>query len=113
MQAFLFSNPYWQESSIIAAMEKHTRSRLGFFFIIIGLFLLILFIGAVIGKGENKILLFLLSATALFFGYLLNKRPPSEEPSARFTAIRQSQERANKRRLAREEKSNARNRKNT
>ncbi len=85
-------------------MEKHPRSRLGSFFIFIGLFLLILFIGAVVGKGDNKLLFLLLSATALFIGYLFNKRPPSEEPSARFSAIRQGQERAKKRRASIEEK---------
>lgn len=88
-------------------MDKHPRSRLGNFFIFLGLFLLILFIGAVVGKGENKVLYFLLSGTALFIGYLLNRRPPSDEPSARFSAIRQGRERAKKRRASIEEKNQA------
>lgn len=88
-------------------MDRHPRSRLGSFFIFIGLFLLLLFIGAVVGKGDNKMVLFLLSAGSLFLGYLLSKRPPSEEPGARFSAIRQGQERAKKRRAAIEEKNQA------
>jgi hypothetical protein len=73
------------------------RSRLGTFFILIGLFLLLLFIGSVAGKGENKVLYLLTSAIALFFGFLLNRHPKSDAPSARFSGVRKVRDQGRKR----------------
>jgi hypothetical protein len=85
-------------------MENHSRSRIGTFFILVGLVLLLIFIGSIAGKGENKILYLLFSAAALFFGFLLNRRPKSDAPSARFSGMRKIGETGRKRREERDKK---------
>lgn len=75
------------------------RSRIGTFFILMGLFLLLLFIGAMISKGENRFLFFLTSATCLAFGFYLNHRPRTATPGARFTGVRKLGERFQKDRV--------------
>jgi drug/metabolite transporter (DMT)-like permease len=83
-------------------MENDTRSRIGIFFILVGLAFLVLFIGSIGGKGENQVLYFLISAASLFFGFVLNRRPRSETPSARFSGIRKLNEGMKKSRQSRE-----------
>jgi hypothetical protein len=80
------------------------RLRLGAFFILMSLFLLLLFIGSVAGKGENKVLFLFTSAVSLFFGFLLSRRPKSDAPGARFSTLRRMGDSSRKRRAEREAK---------
>ncbi len=65
-------------------------SRIGSFLILVGLVLLILFVGSVINKAPN-ILLLAFSLVILFFAYVFRRRPPQE--SGRFKTIRRIQDR--------------------
>jgi membrane protein implicated in regulation of membrane protease activity len=78
-------------------------SRLGTFFILVGLGLLILFVGSIIGKVTSLAYL-LLSIAALFIGYLFRRRTPKRE-SSRFQTIRRMSERGHQRRQERQSKS--------
>ena len=75
-------------------MEFHLR--VGTFFVIIGLTLLLLFVGSVLGKETNGILLFL-SFSALIVGVLL-RRDKSVKESERFGILRRMNERKLQRR---------------
>jgi hypothetical protein len=85
-------------------MENRSKSRFGMFFILIGLVLLIIFLGSLAGNSGNKILYLLFSAAALFLGFLLSRRSKSEAASARFSSIRKFRDQSRKRREERIQK---------
>jgi hypothetical protein len=71
--------------------------RIGTFFILIGLGLMILFVGSVIGNNSN-ILYLLLAIVTLFLGLLFRRRRKPHVPTTRFGAVRKAQEQGRKRR---------------
>ena len=78
-----------------------TRYRLGTFFILVGLVLLILFAGSYI-SNDIKVSYLLLSILALLAGSLLQRNKPASD-SGRFNAIRRASAASRQRR---EEKMN-------
>jgi uncharacterized membrane protein YqjE len=72
-------------------MEKNLIARIGTFFILIGLALLVIFVGSIMSKDINGIYL-LLSLSAIFVGWLLRRNKPVNE-SGRFGTIRRASER--------------------
>ncbi len=80
------------------------RQRLGTFFILVGLFLFLLFLGAVLGKSGPWAAYFFFSTIALFFGYLLSRRTTPPPPSNRFSGIRKIRENMKKSRAEREKR---------
>jgi hypothetical protein len=66
-------------------MQNNFSHRFGTFFILVGLVLLILFLGSVF-SGKLRLSYFLLSAAAFFLGNLLQRRAP-RLPSGRFDTI--------------------------
>jgi hypothetical protein len=73
-----------------------TLHRIGNFFILIGLALLVLFIGSILGK-ETNITYLILSLAVLYVGYLLRRNKPVND-SGRFRTIRSIGERSRKKR---------------
>jgi hypothetical protein len=92
-------------------MNDGPPSRIGTFFILVGLILLLIFIASIAGQGENKAKYLLLSVAALSLGFLLNRRSSSSAPSARFSGMRQLREQDKKRREEREQKKQERKKK--
>ncbi|TSA46798.1 MAG: hypothetical protein D4R46_02185 [Chloroflexi bacterium] len=77
-------------------MDNNFLSRIGTFFILVGCGLLILFIGSVFAR-ELSILYLLLTAAALFLGYVFRRAAPRPEPT-RFSGIRNASQRSRQRR---------------
>jgi hypothetical protein len=75
--------------------------RIGTFFIVIGLVLLVMFVGSIMGKEIHGIYLFL-SFAAFVVGFLFRRNRPVSD-SGRFGSIRRASERS---RLRREERLN-------
>jgi hypothetical protein len=73
-----------------------TRPRLGTFFILMGLGLLVMFIISVMGK-EINVLYLILALAAFFLGFLLNRNRPVND-SGRFGAIRKASTQSRQRR---------------
>jgi Ca2+/Na+ antiporter len=73
-----------------------TIHRIGTFFILVGLALLVMFIGSIMSKDINVIYLFLAFA-ALFIAFLLRRNKPVND-SGRFGAIRRASARSRQRR---------------
>ncbi len=86
-------------------MGNNIAPRIGTFFILIGLGLLILFAGSVLGKDPRYGYL-LLSAVALFIGFLFRRGAPRPEPT-RFSGIRKASQRSRQRREEREQQKKA------
>jgi uncharacterized protein YacL len=82
------------------------RPRIGTFFLLVGLVLLILFLGSVMNKDFN-ILFLVLSITALFVAYVFRRRTPHD--SRRFGMIRRVSEHSRQRREERQQKKTSRN----
>jgi hypothetical protein len=72
-----------------------TLHRMGTFFILAGLALLVLFVGSILGKGTNAVIL-LLSLAAFFVGFMLRRNKPVKD-SGRFGTIRRIRERSRQR----------------
>ncbi len=83
-------------------MEKNLIARIGTFFILIGLALLVIYVGSIMSKDINGIYL-LLSLSAIFVGWLLRRNKPVNE-SGRFGTIRRATERGRQRREDRMDK---------
>lgn len=77
-------------------MKHDLLPRLGSFIILIGLILVILFIGSIMGE-ESNFLFLLLGGLALFIGYRL-KRTAAPPESVRFASIRKIHNNRRKRR---------------
>jgi hypothetical protein len=77
-------------------MKHDLLPRLGSFFILIGLILVILFIGSIMGE-ESNFLYLLLGGGAIYIGYRLRRTAAPPEP-ARFASIRKIQNTRQKRR---------------
>jgi hypothetical protein len=77
-------------------MEKNLIARIGTFFILVGLALLVIFIGSIMSKEINGMYL-LLSLSAIFIGFLFRRNKPVNE-SGRFGTIRRATERGRQRR---------------
>jgi hypothetical protein len=77
-------------------MRNHLLSRLGSFFVLIGIGLLILFIGSLFAR-EFSILYFLSSAVTLSIGSLLHRAVP-KTASTRFSSIRRLSQRSRQQR---------------
>jgi hypothetical protein len=88
--------PHWRRIIYNKAMENNLIRRLGTFFILIGLVLLLLFTGSVLSKDFQYIYLFL-SAAALFLGFLFHRAAPRQE-SNRFAGVRKIRQRSRERR---------------
>ena len=73
-----------------------TIHRLGTFFILIGLFMIILFVGSIMSKDTNSNYL-LISIGALFLGFLFQRNKPTSD-SGRFAAIRRASANSRQRR---------------
>jgi hypothetical protein len=73
-------------------MEKSMLVRIGTFFIIVGLALLVMFVGSIMSKEIHGIYLFL-SFSAFVVGFLLRRNRPVSD-SGRFGAIRRLSERS-------------------
>ena len=69
-----------------------TLHRLGTFFILIGLTLLVMFVGSIISKDISVVYLFL-SFASLFIAFLFRRNKPVND-SGRFGAIRRARERS-------------------
>ena len=82
-------------------MDNNLLSRIGTFFNLVGCGLLILFVGSVFAS-ELSILYLLLTAAALFLGFVFHRAAPRPEPT-RFSGIRNARQRSRQRR---EEKQN-------
>ena len=78
--------------------------RVGTFFALIGLGLLIMFVVTVMGNEINLVYL-LLAIAAIFLGYIFRQRKPKSE-SGRFVSIRRANEISRKRRQEKMEKKN-------
>jgi hypothetical protein len=72
-----------------------TLHRIGNFFILIGLALLVMFVGSIMSK-EIKMIYLLLSFAALFIAFLLRRNKPVND-SGRFGAIRRASARSRQR----------------
>jgi hypothetical protein len=83
-----------------------TLHRVGTFFILVGLALMVMFIGSIMSKETNAIYFFL-SFVSIFIGYLFRRNKPVNE-SGRFAALRRANERNRQRR---EEKMNKKSKK--
>ena len=77
-------------------MTNNLMPRLGTFFILIGLALLILFVGSVLSKEANGLYL-LISMASILIGLLL-RRTRQANDSGRFRTIRQARARGLQRR---------------
>jgi hypothetical protein len=77
-------------------MDNNLLSRLGTFFILVGFGFLILFVGSVFAR-ELSILYLLLTAAALFLGFLFQRAAPRPDPT-RFAGIRKASQRSRQRR---------------
>ena len=81
------------------SLKKHkmqTLNRLGAFFILVGLVLLVLFVGSFIGK-DIKTTYLLISIVALLVGFLMQRNKPTSD-SGRFSAIRRASANSRQRR---------------
>jgi hypothetical protein len=76
--------------------------RIGTFFILVGVGLLLLFIGSVMGNDINVVYLFL-SLVSLFAGFMLRRNKPPVE-NQRFGALRRMNERNRQRRQEKDKK---------
>ena len=86
-------------------MGNNIAPRVGTFFILIGLGLLILFVGSALGK-DSRYSYLLLSAAALFLGFLFHRAAPRPEPT-RFSGIRKASQRSRQRREERQQQKKA------
>jgi hypothetical protein len=77
-------------------MENNLIPRLGTFFILIGLGLLILFVGSAVSRDVHYSYFFLALGT-LALGSLFRSKAPRKE-SSRFASVRKAQERTRQRR---------------
>jgi len=77
-------------------MNSNIIPRIGTFLILMGLGLLILFVGSVSSKDSHYGYLFL-SAATLFLGFVFRRSAPRPEPT-RFAAIRRVSQRSRQRR---------------
>jgi membrane protein implicated in regulation of membrane protease activity len=82
-------------------MEGDFKSRIGTFFIVLGLGLLIIFIASAF-SGQMQLKYFLYSALAFAFGSFLRRRIQHTD-SGRFGSLRRLREQARKRREAGEQ----------
>jgi hypothetical protein len=73
-----------------------TRHRIGTFLILVGLTLLVIFLGSVMSKQINVTFL-ILSMVALLSGYQLRRNRPVND-SGRFSVVRRMQARSQQRR---------------
>jgi len=76
--------------------------RVGTFFLLIGFFLLILFLGSGFSKQPDFVLL-LISLPALALGYLFRRNAP-RKPSERFSAVRKAHANLRQRKEEKEKK---------
>ena len=72
------------------------RHRIGTFFYMVGLTLMVIYIASILSKGTNTSFLFL-SFAAFFIGFIL-RRNKSVQDSGRFSYIRKAGQRSNERR---------------
>ncbi len=86
-------------------MGNNIAPRVGTFFILIGLGLLILFVGSALSRDAHYNYL-LFSAAALFLGFLFRRTAPRPEPT-RFSGIRKASQRSRQRREEREQQKKA------
>jgi Flp pilus assembly protein TadB len=77
------------------------RPRIGAFFLLVGLVLLILFLGSVVIKDVNVVFL-VLSLGTLLLAYVFRRRTPQD--SGRFGTIRRVSEHSRQRREERQQK---------
>lgn len=77
-------------------MDNNLLYRIGTFFILVGCGLLILFVGSVFAR-ELSILYLLLTAAAMFLGFVFHRAAPRPEPK-RFAGIRNASQRSRQRR---------------
>ena len=77
-------------------MEENLVARVGSFFILVGLALLIIFVGSILSKDTHGIYLFL-SFLSFIVGYLFRRNKPDND-SGRFGTIRRAGERSRQRR---------------
>jgi hypothetical protein len=101
VQVFLIAAYFTRISSIIGADGKSMIARIGSFLILLGLALLVVFIGSFLAKEINGNYL-LLSLATLFIGFLFRRNRPVND-SGRFGTIRRARERS---RQSREERKN-------
>ncbi len=72
----------------LSLLNMETLHRLGTFFILVGLALMVMFVGSIMSKEINVVYLFL-SLVALFVAFLLRRNKPVNE-SGRFRIVRQA-----------------------
>jgi len=80
----------------LSLLNMETLHRLGTFFILVGLALMVMFVGTIMSKEINVVYLFL-SLAALFIAFLLRRNKPVNE-SGRFRIVRQANQRSRQRR---------------
>jgi hypothetical protein len=80
----------------LSVLNMETLHRLGTFFILVGLALMVMFVGTIMSREINVIYLFL-SLAALFIAFLLRRNKPVNE-SGRFRIVRQANQRSRQRR---------------
>jgi hypothetical protein len=73
-----------------------TLHRVGTFFILVGLALMVMFVGSIMSKETNVLYLFL-ALVALFIAFMLQRNKPVKD-SGRFAAFRRASERSRQRR---------------
>ena len=73
-----------------------TRHRIGSFFHLVGLTLMVIFVASILSKGTNATYLFL-SFAAFFIGFMLRRNKPVQD-SGRFTFVRRAGQRSHERR---------------
>jgi hypothetical protein len=78
------------------------RPRIGTFFLLVGLVLLILFLGSVMSKDVNVVFL-VLSMVALLVAYVFRRRMP-QDSGGRFGTIRRVSEHSRQRREEKQQK---------
>lgn len=75
-----------------------TRFRLGTFFHLVGLTLMLIFVGSILSKATN-VTYFFLSFAALSIGFILRRNKPAKE-SERFSWVRKAGQRSHEHREA-------------
>jgi len=80
----------------LSLLNMETLHRLGTFFILVGLALMVMFVGTIMSKEINVVYLFL-SLAALLIAFLLRRNKPVNE-SGRFRIVRQANQRSRQRR---------------
>ncbi len=79
------------------------RPRIGTFFILVGTFLLILFLGSGFSQ-QPQFLFFFLAVAAFVIGYLFRRGTPARPSSGRFGMIQKARDRSRMRKEERKKK---------